>query len=72
MTTPERRAARADMTVRVYRLGEEPPETWLKSTTPAARLEMVRELSARMFEIAGQPAPSYTRQSMLIRVLRRA
>ncbi len=71
MTPPERRAARADMPVRIYRLGEEPPDTWLSSTTAAARFEMVAELSARMFEIGGRPAPSYTRALMPVQVVRR-
>ena len=72
MTTPERRAARADMPVRIYRLGEEPPETWLASTTAAERFEMVAELSARMLELSGRQPPSYTRATMPIRVTRLA
>jgi hypothetical protein len=71
MTTPERRAARADMPLRIYRLGEEPPETWLASTTAAERFEMVADLSARMFEISGRLVPSYTRASMPMQVVRR-
>ncbi|WP_373057751.1 hypothetical protein [Gemmatimonas sp.] len=72
MTTPERRAARAGMPVRIYRLGHEPPDTWLACPTAAERLEMVADLSERMFEIAGRPAPSYTRATMPIRVARLA
>jgi len=71
MTTPERRAARADMPVRIYRLGQEPPETWLACTTAAERLEMVADLSERMFEISGRPAPSYARALMPIQIVRR-
>jgi len=70
MTTPEQRAARANMPVRIYRLGEEPPDDWLASTTAAERFEMVAELSARMFELGPGPAPSYTRSSMPIHVVR--
>ena len=47
MTTPERRAARANLPVRIYRLGEEPPDAWPASTTAADRFEMVAALSAR-------------------------
>ena len=70
MTTPERRAARAALPVRIYRLGEEPPDDWLASTTPAERFQLVTELSARMFEFSGGPAPSYTRASIPVRVTR--
>jgi len=72
MTTSERRAARAGMPVRIYRLGHELPDTWLASTTAAQRFEMVAELSARTFELSGNTAPSYTRATMPIRVARLA
>ncbi len=39
MITPERRAARADIPVRIYRLGDEPPDTWLASELLAAMLD---------------------------------
>lgn len=72
MTTPERRAARADMPVRIYRMGEEPPDEWLASTSAAERFEMVAEMSARMFEISGRLVPSYTRPSTPIQIVRSA
>ena len=70
MTTPERRAARAELPVRIYRLGEEPPDDWLEHTTPAERFQMVFDLSARMFEFDGRPAPAYTRASIPVRLTR--
>ena len=70
MTSADRPAARANLPVHIYRLGEEPPDDLLATTTPAQRLEMVAELSARVFEIAGHPAPSYARKDIPVRVIR--
>lgn len=72
-TTPEARAAaRRSWQARVYRLGEEPPADDLSAvTTPEQRLDMVWELTAWMWELSGQPLPSYSRSEMPIRVIRR-
>jgi len=71
--TPESRAAaRRNWQARVYRLGEEPPGDDLSAvTTPEQRIEMVWELTARMWELTGRPFPSYTRAEMPGRVIRR-
>lgn len=57
---PRRRA----WPVRLYRLGEEPSEDLSALTTPAERIMMVWELTARMWELTGLPLPSYTRGTM--------
>ena len=72
MTAPDRRAARRAAPVRVFRLGEEPSGDDLSATTTAEqRLEMVTELSRRMWELTGRIAPSYPRAEIPVRVLRR-
>jgi len=70
MTTPARRAARADLPVRIFRLGEEPVDDLSSTTTAEERLEMVALLSARMCELAGTPAPMYSRAEIPVRVTR--
>lgn len=58
--------------VRVYRLGEEPGDDLSMITTPVERLAMVEELSVRMWELTGQPMPSYSRATIPVRVIRLA
>ena len=67
MAAPRR--VREGLTVRVYRLGEEPGDDLRASTTPEQRLEMVAELSRRMWELTGQPVPRYERSRMPGRVV---
>lgn len=58
--------------VRVRRLGSEGPESErLDELTPRARLELVHELSLRMWELTGRPEPTYGREEMQVRVVRR-
>lgn len=71
--TPEGRAIRRRNTwqARVYRLGEEPPSDDLSAVTTAEqRLEMVWDLTARLWELTGRSFPSYTRAAMPGRVIR--
>lgn len=70
-TFEERRAARANMPIRIYRLGNEPEVDWLGTTTPEERIELVWTLSARMHEIAGCQEPTYSRSTIPIRVMPR-
>ena len=70
MGNPDHRRLREAWPVRVYRLGEEPSDDLSGSTTPEQRLEMVAELSERMWELSGRPVPSYTRSEMPVRVIR--
>ena len=68
MTPPKRRAVPA----RVFRLGEEPADDVLSAVTTAEQLlEMVDELSRRMWELTGRETPRYARAEMPVRVLRR-
>ncbi|MDX2121569.1 MAG: hypothetical protein SF070_11010 [Gemmatimonadota bacterium] len=63
--------ARQGWPVRIFRLGEEPGDDLSAETTAEQRLAMVWELSARMWELAGSPRPSYARGDMPIRLTRR-
>jgi hypothetical protein len=65
---PERR--REQWPIRIYRLGEEPGDDLSALTTPEQRLEMVTLLTARMWELTGQPFPSYARSAMPVRIIR--
>lgn len=57
--------------VRVFRLGEEPDEDLASSTTAEERLDMVAELSRRMWELTGREVPSYSRATIPMRLVRR-
>jgi len=67
----ERAARRRDWPVRVYRLGDEPGDDLTDVTTAEQRLQMVWELTARMWELSGRPRPSYSRSDMPVRVVHR-
>lgn len=60
------------MPARVFRLGEEPGDDLSGVTTAEERLEMLAELSRRMWELTGRPTPSYTRATIPVRVTRLA
>jgi hypothetical protein len=68
----ERRERRRTWPVRVYRLGEEPGDDLSGITTPSERVEMVWDLSARAWELTGQPIPVYTRGQIPVRIIRPA
>jgi hypothetical protein len=72
MPSDARRPARATVPVRLFRLGEEPPETGDETTTAAERFELVAVLSARMHELRGGRAAQYDRASIpvLLRSMR--
>lgn len=55
---------------RAFRLGESDPEDLSTSTTAEARLEMVRDLSERMWCLTGKPFPSYSRSEIPVQVIR--
>ena len=67
----DRRAARASWPVRKFRLGEEPVDDF-SACTVAERLAMTWRMTCDAWASAGRPLPSYTRQDMPVRVLRRA
>lgn len=58
--------------MRLYRLGDEPRDDLVGSTTPAERFEMVGVLSRRAWELSGQPAHAIPRSSMTIALKRRS
>lgn len=68
--TPPRRTCE-QWPVRAFRLGEEPGDDFSASTTIDERLEMVWALRDRMWELKGRPLPSYSRESIPIRVFER-
>ena len=55
---------------RVFRLGHEPGDSLAEVTTPEQRLAMVWDLTLRMWALTGRPLPSYSRESLPVRVLR--
>jgi hypothetical protein len=67
----DRRPARgrADWPVRVFRLGEEPADDLLATTTVEQRLAMVTTLSDEASSLAGQPHPNGPRSSAPVRVI---
>ncbi len=58
--------------IRVYRLGEEPGDDLSASTTPEERIELVWELTRRMWELGGGAAPSIPRERLPVRIIRPA
>ena len=70
MVNPENRKVREGWPVRVYRLGQEPGDDLSGSTTPEQRLQMVWELTERMWELSGRPSSPYSRASMPGQVIR--
>jgi hypothetical protein len=61
---------REGLVVRKFRLGEEPPDDILLTTTVDERLAMVWELTRRMWELQGSPPCPYTRATMPVRKIR--
>lgn len=64
--------ARDAWPVRVYRLGEEPGDNLSEQTTAEERLQILAELSRRMWEWSGRELPAYTRATMPVRIIRPA
>ena len=55
---------------RVLRLGTEPHEDLLGSTTVGERLDILRELTERAWRLTGRPVPTYARTEIPVRVTR--
>jgi hypothetical protein len=66
--SPEDRASRA--VVRIFRIGDEPPDDLLGSTTAEERLRILRMLTERAWSLGGHPWPSYSRGGIPVRVER--
>jgi len=65
-----RGASRAHWPVRVYRLGEEPEDDLIETSTPEQRLAMIWELSLDAWTLSGRPFPEYSRAEAPLRVIR--
>jgi len=64
----ERRAeSRKSWPIKRFRLGEEPTEDLLSTTTAGERLVMVGVLTERAWELSGREQPSYARAEMPIK-----
>ena len=66
----ERRRARADWPVRKFRLGEEPVDDF-SAYTVEERLAMTWQMTCDAWASAGLPMPTYSRNEMPIRVIRK-
>lgn len=64
-----RRRARASWPVRVFRLGEEPPDDY-SGFTVEQRLAIAWQMTCDAWASAGRPMPTYTRSEMPVRVIR--
>jgi hypothetical protein len=65
-----RAAARKGWPIRVYRLGEEPPDDLRATTTAAERVEMVWQVTLDAWALAGRTIPDYPRSEAPVRVIR--
>ena len=63
---------RATWPVRVFRLGDEPPDDLSDRTTPEERLAMMWPLAVAAWTAGGRPLPEYPRHRMPVRVIRGA
>lgn len=54
---------------RIFRLGDEPQDDLLDSTTPEERIEILRELTERAWRLSGRAFPSYSRHEIPVRVI---
>jgi len=67
----ERTQSDGDRTaVRIFRLGEEPPDDLSECTTPEERLDILRELTERAWLLSGRAFPTYSRREIPVRVTR--
>lgn len=71
-SAPPGRSARAAWPVRVFRLGDEPPDDLSDRTTPEERLAMMWPLAVSAWTASGRPLPEYPRHRMPVRVIRGA
>ena len=55
-------ARRAAWPVRQFRLGEEPPDDLIQSSTAEERLAMLASLSEEAWALTGEPVPAYRRE----------
>ncbi len=63
---------RANWPVRIFSQGQEPGDDLSASTTAEERIEMVWELSRRMWGLTGRTSPLLPRKDLPVRVIRSA
>lgn len=63
---------RANWPVRILAHGEETGDDLSASTTPEERIEMVWDLSRRMWLLTGRPLPHTARKDLPVRIIHRA
>ena len=61
-------ARRTNMTVRIVPLGSAEAADGRVAGTADQRLELLRELSERMWALTGRPLPRYTRATMQVKL----
>ena len=66
----DRAGARKSWPIRRFRLGEEPTENLVGSTSAAQRLAMVGELTERGWALSGKAIPRYSRAETPLRRVR--
>ena len=71
-TAAERVAARKNWPVRVYRLGQEPPDRLDQTTTAKERLAMMWPLALEAWSLTRHPLPDYRREDAPVRLVRRS
>lgn len=65
-----RAAARRNWPIRVFKLGEEPPEDLSATTTAAERLAMMWPLALEAWAFSGRPLPDYKRSETPVQIIR--
>jgi hypothetical protein len=68
----ERAALRKSWPIRVVRLGEQPPDDLVATTSAAERLAMLWPLALDAWASMGRPLPDYPRHQAPVRILRRS
>jgi hypothetical protein len=71
MSGAERAARRSEWPVRIFRLGEEPSENILSSTTAGQRIAMMWPLAEEAWRLAGRPTKRVPRSELPVRCVRR-
>ena len=69
MSDDAQRKQRSEWHAKAFRLSDAPGDDLTSCTTAAERFEMVLQLSARMWELTGQPVSAYSRSEAPMRVV---
>jgi hypothetical protein len=66
----QRAAARRSWPIRRFRLGEEPQENLLATTTAAERIAMIWPMTVAAWALTGRQIPDYPRSEAPVRIIR--